>query len=247
MSLPIHLFVSMLFCSAELSCCARVDLDPVKHNSPTSQLSYNLAVPNEPNIWRDQPWPCEVYWEGTSDRAVAAVYFFAPRGGTEEKGILPWLLAGIWADGRVVISGDQLEGGRPYFRARVTPQAVTELVRKLTTLAVNSKVRSELHHVGPDYGMIVMQFRTPEENVYGLGSWHELMETPRKTVMTDRGLIEIHFGEQAEEVLAANASPAYVKFRHVWSAIRSAIDDALPKSKEVVPDKIVRFVPLRPK
>jgi hypothetical protein len=200
------------------------------------------AAAGAPDLWRDRPWPYEVVWAETGEPATVAVYVTAARGGTEEKGPMPWLLTAVWPDGRVVWSDDRVEGGRPYRCGHVAAGPVRALVARLDALAADGRVPSEFHHVGPDYPRQILQFRAPDGRVYGLGSWHELLEAGGGTVMTDRGNIKLRPGETPEQALREHATEPYRRMRRVWAALRRAVSDAVPTAGHAAPENVVRFV-----
>jgi hypothetical protein len=149
-----------------------------------------------------------------------AVYVFG-RGGLEGKGVMPWLIAAVWRDGRVVASADQLEGGRPYSQGRIDPEAADGLIHTLTAVASESGVASTIKPGPPDYAKTFIQFRTSDGQVYELGSCHELL-----------GDDEWNYGMKKE--VEAN-------FRRTWANIRRAITNAIPKRMEAAGEGAIRF------
>jgi hypothetical protein len=223
-------------CASPAAIARPSNTTPATH--PTTQSVSTTARAN--GIWRDRPWPYEVLWSATREPAPVAVYVFA-FGGTEEKGTLPWLLAAVWPDGRAVWSDDRIEGGRPYRQGRIAPDRVRALTDRLTTLATGAGVPSTFHHVGPDYLRQILQFRTSDGRVYGLGSWHELQEARGGVVMTDHGTFDLRPGQTTEQALREHASEDYRRMRRIWTALRHAIDDALPQAGQPAPEDIIRF------
>jgi hypothetical protein len=195
-------------------------------------------------MWLKRPWPYEVLWSEGSEPAAVAVYV-GGRGGLEGKGVMPWLVVAVWSDGRVVSSEDQVLGGSPYFRSQIDPEAAAGLIHTLTALAIKSSVASITYQGPPDYAMTIMQFHTADGRLYGLSSWHELVEEGGDRVVTERGGVELKRGQSAEQVLRANSGYYYMKFRLHWSELRRVISDAIPQKKAVAPDGIVRFAPVQ--
>jgi len=211
---------------------------------PAGEKGVDLPLPVRNSVgestvlWLGRPWPYEVAWAETSDRAAVAVYV-AGRGGLEGKGILPWLVVAVWRDGRVISSEDLVEGGRPYFRSQIDPESAAGLILTLREIAVKSGVPSTIRPGIPDYSKMVIQFRTVD-GVYALGSGHELQED-EEWVTTDRGIIRVPDGQSPQKVLVANSSESYMRFRRVWAAMREVIGKVVPKKKEVVGEEIFRF------
>jgi hypothetical protein len=199
---------------------------PANQKQPSSSVPRDSPLPPRSSvsqstvIWIGKPWPCEIFWGDTSDRAAVAVYVFG-RGGLEGKGAMPWLIAAVWSDGRVVASADQLEGGRPYSQGRIDPEAANSLIRTLTGIASESDMASTIKPAPPDYAKTFIQFRTSDGHVYELGSCHEL-----------EGDSELNHELKME--VEAN-------FRRTWANIRRAIMNAIPKKMEPAAEGVVRF------
>jgi len=173
-------------------------------------------------LWTGEPWPCEIFWGDTSDRAAVAVYVFGfGPGGAEGKGVMPWLIAAVWSDGRVVASADQVEGGRPYLRGRIDAESAGDLIRRLSAIAAESGEPSTIKPHPPDYAETLVQFRTNDGHVYELGSCHELLGDSERN------------HELVKEVEA--------NFRRTWANIRRAITNAIPKKMEPTVEGAMRF------
>lgn len=62
-------------------------------------------------------------------------------------------------------------------------------------------------------------------------SWHEMVEQDAMTVVTDRGARALATGESRADALRS-CSEEYQRYRGVWSKIRSALQDWVPKRGE---------------
>lgn len=191
-------------------------------------------------LWLRKPWPCDVFRSDSADPAAVAVYVFG-RGGLEGKGPMPWLVLALWPDGTVVSSTDTLLGGKPYVRSRIAPEAVADLTRTLTNLAVQSGVASNRYFGKPDYPATSLQFRAPDGRIYGLASGHEWEEQDGEHVVTERDTMPLRPGQSAEKVLQDNSGYYYLKFRRHWSDLRRRITAALPPATAPAPDTLIRF------
>jgi hypothetical protein len=137
------------------------------------------------------------------------------------------VLAEVWADGSIVWSKDQKDGGPPYLTAKIAPAKTTAFLAKLEKDGVFKQKPEDLCHLGPDatYHRIVLIHG--KQNVI-LESWHELAERDPETVATSTG-IHYQVGKAEREKLVNGDEPSYKAFRKLWKEIRDFTTGLIPK------------------
>ena len=141
-------------------------------------------------------------------------------------------IVALWRDGRVIWSGDSMEGGPPFRTAHVSRARVAQFVGSASACAHIDDVTGI--HFGPDSAYHAVYFAVPGRTVYA-ESWHELFERNEKVVVTSHGVSGLG-GRTRAEVHAADV-PEYQSFRLGWGDIRSLaaslVAEASPVSRAV--------------
>jgi hypothetical protein len=138
------------------------------------------------------------------------------------------VLTAVWADGTIVWSKDQKDGGTPYLTAKIDPAKVTTYLDKLEKDGVFKKKPDDLVHVGPDASYHRIDLTRGKQHVE-LISWHELFERKPNLIATSHG-IQSEPDKEAREKLIANDDPSYRAFRTLWKDIRTFTTSLIPEN-----------------
>ena len=141
-------------------------------------------------------------------------------GGVERDSPTQPLEVAVWGDGRIVWRQDNalLEG-------RTETKRIDELLQQLHREGVFGSGSVEYVNYGPDSAFDVVEVRLPDRTLK-LESWHEGFEQNPKLVDTSKGVTALE-GRSREAVLAAEL-PEYLRFRRIWSDIRTAVKSWTP-------------------
>lgn len=153
--------------------------------------------------------------------------------GMARRGAAAWpiLLVAAWADGRIVWSRDQRDGGAPYLRGRIEPERVTGVLQQFEKRGVFSRANLKQAWFGPDATYQAIWLQSGDRQTR-LQTWHELAERNPKVVVVG-GSIRPLEGRNRKEVLRED-SAEFREFREVWSDLRRAIAGLIPKKGEEV-------------
>jgi hypothetical protein len=149
--------------------------------------------------------------------------------GREES---PKVIFAAWADGLVVWSKDDLNGGPPYYRAKIDPKQAREQVKGVEVQIASLKPSSRRHR-GLDSSFTAICLRT-QNQVLQMESWHELAEVDSGLVATAKGLEPLD-GRSRDAVLEAENSE-YRDFRKTWAASRTVLRGLIPSQGQPMPD-----------
>jgi hypothetical protein len=138
------------------------------------------------------------------------------------------VLTAVWADGAIVWSKDQQDGGPPYLTAKIDPAKTTAFLAKLDKDGVFRKTPDDLVHVGPDASYHRIDLTHGKQHV-DLISWHELFERKPNLIATSRG-IQSEPDREARAKLIANDAPSYKAFRTLWKDIRTFTTTLIPEN-----------------
>jgi len=140
------------------------------------------------------------------------------------------LIAAVWADGTIIWSKDQDDGGPPFLTAKIDPAKTTTFLTKLEKDGVFKLKPDDLVHLGPDatyhrIGLIHGKLHTELE------SWHEIGERNPTTVATSTGL-HYQVKKEEREKLINSDEASYKSFRKLWKEIRDFTTALIPKKGE---------------
>jgi hypothetical protein len=138
----------------------------------------------------------------------------------------PQLIVGIWGDGSVVWSNDQVNGGPPYFTAQIKPQDVSAMLEKLRNVGVFDIPKLKDSHWGPDSEFTTILVRAAGKELK-MTSWHEIYEA-------DGDVTAIHgasgLGEKKLLAVLAEKPADYLHWRMTWLELRLAAANLIPKA-----------------
>jgi hypothetical protein len=159
--------------------------------------------------------------------SVLAVYLedwglAAPKG--------PAMILAAWPDGYIIWSGDRLEGGAPYYAARIAPKKVTALLARFDKDGLLADDKLNGAHFGPDSAFITVFVKSGKKQVK-MESWHELFEASDNLVADDSGVHAIGGGRRLD--VLRKARPEYLFYRFVWSETRAKLGDLVPAAGKV--------------
>jgi hypothetical protein len=137
----------------------------------------------------------------------------------------PGLIFVAWPDGRVVWSGDGVNGGAPYKTGKIEPKKIAALLTRCDDDGLFASKKLNEPHFGPDSSFVTVLIKSGKGQVK-MESWHELFEDDGKGVATDRGAGGLQ-GRRRLDVLS-DESKEYLFFRFVWSETRSKLADLIP-------------------
>lgn len=135
-------------------------------------------------------------------------------------------LVALWADGKIVWSEDQKDGGAPYRTAKMDAEKLRAFLAKLEQQGLFKKGPDFLRHFGPDGSYHGIRVRSGKK-VVELASWHELYERNPKTVATSHGLEGLDGRDRAE--LLKGDTKDYQEFRRLWLELRVFVKGLVPK------------------
>jgi len=134
------------------------------------------------------------------------------------------LTVAVWSDGRIV--------WREYsslLHGKMDVSKLEALLQRLHREGVFGDGKAYYGNVGPDSGFETIEVRTADRALK-LVSWHDLFEKNAKIVVTSKG-VEALDGRSREAVLAEEPKE-YVRFRRIWSDIRTTVKSWTPKDGE---------------
>ncbi len=162
----------------------------------------------------------------TDAETVFAIY-------TEDYGLFSsvgtQLIMCVWGDGKIVWSGNQAFGGKPYFTATLDPDDVAKTLKKFDHIGVFDIPDTKRSHVGPD-SLFTSILVKAEGQEMKMSSWHEVYESSGKAVAADRGLTSLN-GRKLLPVLAEQDAD-FLHFRMTWLELRLAAAQLIPKQGE---------------
>jgi len=139
--------------------------------------------------------------------------------------IRPRVIVALWADGHIVWSEDSIEGGPPYQEATVELASVEELLKDLEGRGVFADPGPKRYFPPDSHWTAIVVLH--DSKCLNMQSWHEGLERRTGRVVTDRGSSPLD-GRSREEVLAT-ASEEYQNFRRIWSDVKEAMLELIPK------------------
>jgi hypothetical protein len=137
----------------------------------------------------------------------------------------PAVIFVAWPDGRLVWSGDRLNGGAPYRTGRVEPEKVAALLARFEKDGLFADEKLNDAHFGPDSQYTTVLIKSGKHQVK-MQSWHELFEESDKHVVDHRGVTSLD-GRRRLDVLRKEPGD-YLFFRFVWSETRGKLTDLIP-------------------
>lgn len=146
------------------------------------------------------------------------------------------VVTAVWADGTIVWSKDQDDGGPPYLTAKIDPAKTTAFLTKMEKDGVFKMKPADLSHFGPDatyhrIGLIHGKLYTELE------SWHELGERNPGVLATSTGLHYEVKKEERQKLVDAD-EPSYKAFRKLWKEIRDFTTSQIPAKGEPLKEKL---------
>jgi len=147
------------------------------------------------------------------------------------------VVTAVWADGTIVWSKDQEDGGPPYLTAKIDPTKTTAFLAKMEKDGVFKMKPADLSHFGPDatyhrlgliHGKLYIE----------LESWHELGERNPGVLATSTGLHYQVKKEDRQKLIDAD-EPSYKAFRKLWKEIRDFTTSLIPAKGEPLKEKLV--------
>jgi hypothetical protein len=144
----------------------------------------------------------------------------------------PALVLAVWKDGRIIRSANPIRGGPPFLQAHVPAQNVADTIQRLTLPAVESNVEPRTLHSGPDYLETTLQFRTNDDHIFEITSWHEILEEDGE-YLYGRGWERV-IDKESIPAIIARRTPEYREFRQVWESLRATIGELLPPNAQPV-------------
>jgi hypothetical protein len=145
----------------------------------------------------------------------------------------------VWDDGRVVWSGDLLDGGAPYRQAFVSADAV-RTTREELMRALGAMPRRD--YVVPDAASAQFTVRL-DEHYLEASSSHELFESNPGLVAVDGGIESLE-GRSRADVLR-KASPEWRAFRDEWVSARGALERMVPAEGDPIQISDLEYVRLK--
>lgn len=148
------------------------------------------------------------------------------------------LIVGIWSDGVVVWSGNRVEGGAPYFSAKIDPHAVSTAFKRITNRGVFDIPNLGRANWGPDSQFTAITFRDGDKQLR-MESWHEIYEANGQTIAAESGLASLD--DQKLLTALAEEPSKYLHYRMAWLELRLAAEQLIPKSgKETTGSAVMR-------
>lgn len=168
---------------------------------------------------------------GQADIPVVAIYRVTAsmRAGISPEEREPQIVLAAWADGRVVWSGDEIRGGRPYYQGSIAPRRLNAFFEDLTRKDVSGERLQRHSYFGPDSDYLAISVC---EGLYTLHlqSWHELFETRPNLVATSRAISPL--GDKSREQVLAEQPEDYRLFREFWAVIRTSAKELMPDGQQ---------------
>jgi hypothetical protein len=130
------------------------------------------------------------------------------------------VISAVWGDGRIVWRAN---GG--LLQSHIDVKKIDELLQRLHCEGVFGNGTAGYMKTGPDSANDVVEMALPDRTLR-LVSWHELFEKNPGIVVTAQA-IEALNGRDRSAVLAAQP-PEYLRFRRIWSDIRSTVESWIP-------------------
>jgi hypothetical protein len=144
------------------------------------------------------------------------------------------LIVGVWADGRIIWSGDQVRGGTPYYGSMVEQIRVNGLLQSLKRDGVFENRRLTRAWWGPEGNPTIINLRYDGAQLK-MASWHEGAEASGKVIATHVGLESMSAGGR---LTALEKEPAeYLYFRFVWNEVRWKVSQLLPCNGQTIAGK----------
>lgn len=139
----------------------------------------------------------------------------------------PKVIASVWGDGSMVWSKDSLNGGPPYFTAKLKPDDVAAVFKSIDNAGAFEFPKEQRSHFGPDSQFTTILVRRGGKELK-LASWHELYEANGKLIAAAHGLTGL---DDRKLIPALAKEPAeYLHFRMTWLELRLAVANLIPKS-----------------
>ena len=159
-------------------------------------------------------------------RAESVLAIYASDWGLASSG-RPKLITSVWGDGSIVWSNDTVNGGPPYFTARIKPEIVSGVFEEIINKGAFDVPRLEQANCGPDSKFTTILLRVGDKKLK-MDSWHEQYESNGKFVALDHGIT----GLNDKRLLQALAEqPAdYLHYRMAWLELRLAVTNLIPRS-----------------
>lgn len=142
------------------------------------------------------------------------------------KGLGPFVIAAVWADGKVVWSKDKLSGGPPFHEGKIDPKALDKVLHDFEVRNVFSAPYVRHSNFGPDSYCTAIYLSKGKKEFLSR-SWHELAEQDPGIVAASFGLTRLK--DMSREEFLKNDAQDYQKYRALWSHIRKQISAILPK------------------
>jgi len=162
--------------------------------------------------------------ESQQQQPIVAVYSYSGSRFREVK-----IIHLVWADGTVIFSQDNLWGGSPYFKAKVSKPNIASFFKSLA----ERDLSWEWYNI-PDgeFQAIVI---TIDGKKHKMVSCHELFGSYGDTICTDHGVEPL--GDRSIKEVRSQQSPEYQKFRADWDFLRKELMTLVPKEGERFEDK----------
>ena len=134
----------------------------------------------------------------------------------------------VWADGRIVWSGDTQSGGSPQQSARIDPDAVARTIAAIRTSPLLHGRWIGETRTGPDAATTMVRVRDGDDLIVDVGSWHEAFEADPRLVVTAAGVQPL--GDRSRDAVLAEHPADYRTFRQRWDEVVGRLRRLVPSS-----------------
>ncbi len=157
----------------------------------------------------------------------------------EDSGLVPGdsnLVIGIWNDGVIIWSKEDIKGGSKYFRGRIPGESFKRLKNRIENYGAFEKLPFGPFRSPPDYPYSYMRLHSDTKSV-ALQSSHEFAELDGELVSTSSGIRIASKKTRLAKIM--NSSKEELVFRILWAEIRKELELAKPDKKVITNGEIV--------
>lgn len=147
----------------------------------------------------------------------------------------PKIVVALWNNGTVVWSASSFEGGPPYQQGRFPREKLDSLLQGLESKGAFTNTALNRGWLGPDASFTTIAISDGQRRLQ-LRSWHELFERRTNLVATALGIEPLGTRDRAQ--VLREQPELYRQFQSVWSEIRRAVAELVPKTGEAYEGQI---------
>lgn len=143
------------------------------------------------------------------------------------------LVFAMYPGGRILYSGNALEGGPPYFEKQISKSESHKIWQRARSIVADGP-SDKLHRI-PDMSEVEILVKDESEHGYTcLVSFHEFVASTDQSIATQNGLIPLN--GKSVEAMEATWTAEYRHFRDVWSSLRKLMHSVADKGKQMESD-----------